>query len=157
MGPVRILVMSKVGRVTYPATLELDAKNPGDPYGFWTSGEGAQLLCLHSRKRPGVVSGSHEDRGSCSPQGLCTRFPLELPQYHPPWPLLNLPIYAFIVHSFPSEHLAGFVPTHEFTWLQVYHLSPYRVSAARGGELSLLHLPLYSQHLELCLTHGGTQ
>lgn len=72
MGPVRILVMSKVGRVTYPATLELDAKNPGDPYGFWTSGEGAQLLCLHSRKRPGVVSGSHEDRGSCSPQGLCT-------------------------------------------------------------------------------------
>lgn len=32
--------MSGVGTVTYPATVELDAKNLGNPYGFWTSGEG---------------------------------------------------------------------------------------------------------------------
>lgn len=47
--------MSKVCIVNHPATLELDAKNPGDPYGFWTFVEGAQLPYIHSGKRPGVV------------------------------------------------------------------------------------------------------
>ena len=61
VGPVRILVVSKVGTVTYPITLELDAEKSGDPYGFWISGEEAQLIYTHSMKRPGVVSGSHED------------------------------------------------------------------------------------------------